>query len=147
MKLTRPEWDQMMADSDGDQPVQFGSVKERNYWRFEGRWYVDNEDLSADEVRALLITRERRRRATINRAQTIAAMADTPPPPTGRGAIPDDMKLLVLTRDQGRCCQCGATSELQFDHVIPWSMGGATSPENLQVLCGPCNRRKGASVV
>jgi hypothetical protein len=103
--------------------------------------------LSADEVRALLITREQRRRATINRAQTIAAMNDAPPPPSVRGAIPDDMKLLVLNRDQGRCRHCGATSELQFDHIIPWSMGGATSPENLQVLCGPCNRRKGASVV
>jgi hypothetical protein len=144
--LTKDEWQEMVAISDGDQPVSLLHLEERQYWRFEGHWYADNEDLSADEVRALLIARGQRRRATINRAQTIAAMSDAPPPVSVRGAIPDDMRLLVLTRDEGRCRQCGSTSELQFDHIIPWSKGGATSPENLQVLCGPCNRRKGASV-
>ena len=63
-----------------------------------------------------------------------------------RGAIPDDVKHLVWQRDGGACRSCGATLELQFDHVIPVSMGGASTPENLQILCGPCNRRKGASL-
>jgi 5-methylcytosine-specific restriction endonuclease McrA len=67
-------------------------------------------------------------------------------PVGARGHIPDDVKHLVWTRDQGRCRNCGATAELQFDHVIPVAMGGGSGPENLQVLCGPCNRRKGASV-
>jgi hypothetical protein len=88
-----------VADSDdGDQRVQFGSAKEWKYWRFEGRRYADNEDLSADEVRALLITREQRRRATINRAQTIAPMADAPPPPTGPGGHPRRHEAPGLTR-------------------------------------------------
>lgn len=127
-------------------PESYGTVNEREYWRFEDRWYWDNDGLSSEEVYALLVTREQRRRATINRAQTIAAMADSQPSPAVRGAIPEDMKLLVWTRDEGRCRVCGANVELQYDHIIPWSKGGATSPENLQLLCGPCNRRKGASV-
>ncbi|WP_156994340.1 DEAD/DEAH box helicase family protein [Pseudonocardia acaciae] len=31
------------------------------------------------------------------------------------------------------------------DHVVAWSLGGPTSMENLQALCGSCNLRKGNS--
>ena len=63
-----------------------------------------------------------------------------------REGIPDDVKHLVWTRDRGSCRHCDATVELQFDHVIPVAMGGSSVPENLQILCGPCNRRKGATI-
>ena len=39
-----------------------------------------------------------------------------------------------------------ATFELQFDHAIPFALGGATTVENLQLLCAGCNRVKGASL-
>lgn len=32
-----------------------------------------------------------------------------------------------------------------MDHVIPWSQGGPTELDNLQLLCGPCDIAKGAS--
>lgn len=60
--------------------------------------------------------------------------------------IPRDMIGEVFRRSGGYCVECGATEQLQVDHIIPWSIGGATSPENLQVLCGPCNRRKSDNV-
>jgi hypothetical protein len=59
-------------------------------------------------------------------------------------AIPQDVKIAVSTRDQGKCVQCGATEDLHFDHKIPWSRGGTNTVNNIQLLCGPCNRRKGA---
>jgi HNH endonuclease len=59
-------------------------------------------------------------------------------------SIPQDVKIAVSARDGGKCRQCGSTQELHFDHVIPWSKGGANTVANIQLLCGPCNRRKGA---
>ena len=69
-----------------------------------------------------------------------------PAPPIERNtrAIPQDVKIEVAVRDGGRCRQCGSNKELHFDHVIPWSKGGPNTVDNLQLLCGTCNRRKGA---
>ncbi|WP_067674343.1 HNH endonuclease [Nocardia miyunensis] len=60
--------------------------------------------------------------------------------------IPPEIKAQVWHRDGGACIECGATHYLEFDHVIPLSRGGATSPGNLQVLCRSCNRAKGARI-
>ena len=58
--------------------------------------------------------------------------------------IPQDVKVAVAARDQGRCVQCGSREDLHYDHKIPWSRGGANTVNNIQLLCGRCNRRKGA---
>ena len=49
----------------------------------------------------------------------------------------------VFKRDEDRCLRCGATDDLQVDHVWPHSLGGPTKLANLQTLCGRCNRLKG----
>jgi 5-methylcytosine-specific restriction endonuclease McrA len=59
-------------------------------------------------------------------------------------SIPQDVKIAVAARDCGRCRQCGSSEELHFDHVIAWSKGGSNTIANIQLLCGPSNRRKGA---
>jgi hypothetical protein len=127
-------------------PVRYMTVGERTFWRYADRWHTDNEGLTQEAVHALLITRAMRQDARVNRAMTVAAMGQAPVP-AQRGAIPADVKQLVWNRDGGACRTCGSNVELQFDHIIPVSVGGGSTEDNLQVLCGPCNRRKGASVV
>jgi 5-methylcytosine-specific restriction endonuclease McrA len=127
------------------QPVLVLSTTDRNLWQFQARFYWDNDGLNGSQVYALLVTRGQRERQRIERAQAMVAMGAMPRQHV-RGAIPDDLKQYVWQRDGGRCRQCGIQHELQYDHIIPVVMGGATAAENLQILCGPCNRRKGAGL-
>ena len=42
-----------------------------------------------------------------------------------------------------KCLRCGRTDQpLTMDHVVPLVHGGAHDPENVQPLCGTCNRAK-----
>lgn len=57
-------------------------------------------------------------------------------------SVPQDVRAAVWARDGGRCVQCGECEYLEFDHVIPFSKGGATSVGNIQLLCRRCNLTK-----
>lgn len=63
-----------------------------------------------------------------------------------RERLPAELRAQVFERDQQRCVHCGSTSDLAIDHIKPWSHFGPDSEPNLQVLCGPCNSRKGTKV-
>ncbi len=135
-----------MEAASAQQPVAYLTVGERTYWRYQDRWHSDNEGLDQDAVHALLTTRAMRNSDRVNRAKTVAAMGQAPVP-SQRGVIPTDVKQLVWNRDRGACRTCGSNTELQFDHIIPVSAGGSSTEDNLQILCGPCNRRKGAAII
>lgn len=47
-------------------------------------------------------------------------------------------------RKCNRCVKPFEFSAMEGDHITPWIEGGATVPDNLQMLCKDCNRRKGA---
>ena len=63
-----------------------------------------------------------------------------------RSQIPESCSAAVWRRDGGICVNCGAQHNLQFDHIIPLSRGGATSIKNLQLLCQSCNLSKGVRI-
>lgn len=144
-RMKRIEFNEIVdPSSDAPHSVEVDDVA-RNYWIFRGDWYWDNEGLTSDQVHALLVTKQQRRTEQINRAQAMVAQGLVPQQSKRRG-IPDDIRQFVWTRDEGSCVDCSSTTELQFDHIIPIALGGANTVENLQVLCGPCNRKKGVSI-
>jgi 5-methylcytosine-specific restriction endonuclease McrA len=53
------------------------------------------------------------------------------------------LRALVLIRDGAHCHLCGSGptdgAKLHVDHIRPWSKGGETVLENLQILCEVCN--------
>ena len=58
----------------------------------------------------------------------------------------DSQKRAAYERQKGICPLCKehfAYEEMDGDHVVPWSRGGRTVPENLQMLCRRCNQAKG----
>jgi hypothetical protein len=61
--------------------------------------------------------------------------------------IPAVIKRKVWRRDEGRCQYrspgghpCNEQHGLQLDHIKPFAQGGATTEENLRLLCGAHNR-------
>lgn len=59
--------------------------------------------------------------------------------------IPRPIQFRVLKRENQVCRSCGmpvADEDIHFDHIIPWSKGGPTEENNIQLLCGACNRKK-----
>ena len=60
--------------------------------------------------------------------------------------ISQKVKDEVWNRDNGKCVECGSNEDLEFDHIIPHSKGGANTYRNIQLLCEPCNRSKSAKI-
>lgn len=74
------------------------------------------------------------------------APAPLPFEQTSRSPISESVRSEVWRRDRGQCVSCGSKENLQFDHIIPVSRGGATSAQNLQLLCQQCNLAKGTKI-
>ena len=58
-------------------------------------------------------------------------------------------KRAAYERQHGVCPICGKTfryEDMHADHIVPWSHGGHTTPENCQMLCRDCNLKKGAQL-
>jgi len=57
----------------------------------------------------------------------------------------EDDKITVYERQEHKCAVCKNVfeySEMEGDHIKPWSKGGKTVIENLQMLCKDCNGKK-----
>ena len=57
----------------------------------------------------------------------------------------ETQKRSTYEKQQGICPICGKhfeIDEMEADHITPWSLGGKTTPENLQMICKSCNRTK-----
>ena len=59
--------------------------------------------------------------------------------------FPDKMKKKKYQEQQGICANCGKHfeyDEMEGDHIKPWTKGGKTEYDNLQMLCKHCNATK-----
>lgn len=60
-------------------------------------------------------------------------------------AFTDKQKQAQYIKQNGICVKCRKHFEIddmEGDHIIAWSQGGHTTPDNLQMLCKKCNNTK-----
>ena len=60
--------------------------------------------------------------------------------------FPKSVKNNLFMAQKGRCAYCGRLHRIRYleiDHKHPFSRGGGDEIDNLQLLCSPCNMRKG----
>lgn len=65
---------------------------------------------------------------------------DSLPPVGVKRVIKASTKGEVFRRDQ-KCVKCGSTRNLNFDHQIPFALGGKSEDSNVRLLCFNCNQR------
>ena len=63
----------------------------------------------------------------------------------GRSSLQRESRRAAEASD--RCAYCGATDDLQWDHLVPLAKGGPDDFNNLVRACARCNASKGARSV
>ena len=130
------------------EPVRIAQSGPRVWWWFEGAFYWESGSYSDRDVLALIRDRQRRAAQKLERAHLLLNIDEgrESRPRGRRDPMPREVRRVVFERDGGECAECGGTFDLQYDHIIPVARGGASSVENLQLLCGDCNRHKSADI-
>lgn|SRR3990167_9882001 len=52
-------------------------------------------------------------------------------------------KKMLFNQIELKCNFCGTPNNLEIDHIIPLSLNGTNNKNNIQILCGLCNKKKG----
>ena len=66
--------------------------------------------------------------------------------PTERVTWPRRLKQRLMRRQDNPCVYCGSrrtAASMDIDHIIPVVRACSNNEDNLQVICRPCNQRKG----
>ncbi len=123
---------------------------EMNWWLFRGKVLncVGSEELTEKELKLEIMTfvlkNEKRYKQIEKQIDSVfnSGTIDL----AKRERIPEQVRLFVWQRDNGRCVKCGSKDKLEFDHIIPVSLGGSSTERNIQLLCESCNRQKGTAI-
>jgi 5-methylcytosine-specific restriction endonuclease McrA len=141
IQISAVKFDQLKSARASD-PGLVAIAGDRRYWWWEDAFYWENEGYQSIDVKALVTRSRRQKERSLQHAHALLAGEKV----RTRDAVPDDVRRFVWKRDGGKCQECGSTGMLQYDHIIPWSLGGADTAENLRLLCADCNRLKSDSI-
>jgi 5-methylcytosine-specific restriction endonuclease McrA len=126
------------------EPVLMCCDGRRNLWQYLDGFWWDDEGLDAEDIKALVLQRKRQKERKLQSAHSLMRAEENGRPT--RTHISEELRRAVFERDGGRCVECGGNFNIQYDHILPVAHGGATTLENLQLLCADCNRRKSDSI-
>jgi uncharacterized protein YneR len=125
--------------------IPHGKHRDKALWWYKDEFYLDKDGHTWDQVQLLLWESEQKSKRKFDRLRK-EMLSDHAIQQARRERIPEDVRIFVWKRDDGRCVQCGSQENLEFDHVVPVSKGGSNTARNIQLLCEACNRRKSDSI-
>ena len=123
----------------------FHASRELNFgYLYQNVWYVVEGKYTHEQKKLLIMEVADRERIYFEKlAQKFTSdAAREAMQPIDR--IPEEVKIAVWRRDDGRCVDCKKRERLEFHHIIPRKKGGSSTVRNVELLCEVCNRTKGA---
>lgn len=99
-----------------------------------------------DKLHGLLFDEIRLIRTKLGDIESALRDLDVQRPSVTRRKIPILLRQEVMREAQYKCVVCSSPDDLTIDHIVPVSVGGSNEKTNLQVMCRPCNSRKGAKL-
>lgn len=115
----------------------------RWWWWYLDRFWWDDEGLTADEVKAIVLDTDLDRKQYHDALEAARAAAfglvRTPAPDR---PLLESVRFAVWRRDGGKCVDCGTTGSLEFHHIIDPSEGGSDTASNIELHCRSCRVRR-----
>ena len=115
-------------------------------WIYKICLYLAQLDLDTEEILLLIKEQELQKTRRLERLRSLVEVSETLAKVSSRERIPEEVQMFVWRRDGGKCVKCGSQGNLEYDHVIPVSKGGANTNRNIQLLCEACNSSKSDKV-
>ena len=104
---------------------------------------IENDRLEKESIKQQILAKERKNRIRKEALKELIEKGEISSHFRNRDGkrelIPQEVMDKVWNRDVGKCVNCGSQENLEFDHIIPFSKGGATTYRNMQLLCKKCN--------
>jgi hypothetical protein len=140
--LSKKECDQKLFELTGyERPkTTILTIKDETFVLLQKAKSMLGTPMSQDELLQMLIKDlieklEKTKFKLTNSSESLRPLED------GTRVIPAHIKKEVYLRDEGKCVLCGSTHNLNYDHIIPYSLGGKSTLENIRLLCFNCNQR------
>lgn len=112
-------------------------------WVYQDIVYQVGSMQSVEEDKLLILDFVDKERRKFERLKRKLTATDSENLLYERLRIPEEVRIAVWRRDQGRCARCGSRENLEYDHIVPVSKGGSNTARNIELLCQNCNRAKG----
>ncbi len=126
--------------------ISYPHQKNSNLWLYQNCLYTVKGVYSQEEMRLLVLEEADKEREKFERLKMKFDSEVSQDIKYPRPTIPEEVRIAVWRRDQGKCVRSGSRENLEYDHIIPLSKGGSSTARNIELLCEKCNREKGREI-